>query len=547
MKKLLLIFFLLAFYGNPLISQGFIDHQGTEQLLKQLNREYSNLTRLTTIAKTPGDRDIRVLTIGKGDMDNHPGLAVVSGVDGRYISGPALVTKFAESLLKESSTDSISNLLDSITFYVIPNLSPDATEQYFRLLKYERNMNDRMTDEDRDGRIDEDPFEDLNGDSLITLVRIKDPTGNWIPHPDDDRIMVRADKKKGEKGAYIVITEGVDNDLDGRFNEDGAGGICFNQNMTFRFDHFKAGSGEFPVSEPECRGFLDFLYRQWNIYCVYTFGPSDNLSKPFPYIESDATANVICGMQEKDVLLNTLVSDRYNNLTGKKKHNELTLFNGGFLQWAYFHYGRQSFGTPGFYIPEIKINGDSTGSGDPEEEFNLEINFLKWADSIYTEPYFVNWETIEHPDFPGREAEVGGIIPYRMINPPEKMLDSLAEIHNGFIIWLASLRPGIRILNMESTDLGNHLYRLEMDVYNPGIFPAMSGIGEKTRWVKKPKVTLICSNEQEILGGKKIELLDQLDGDSGDHLSWLVRGRGQVSLEVGSPQTGFSTYTIDLR
>jgi hypothetical protein len=547
MKKILFILMLFLYSVYPCTGQEFSNLKETESLLKKFHNNYPDLTRLESIAKTPGGRDVWVLTVGKGDTDNHPGLAIVSGVDGRYISGPSLVLKFAESLLSASESDSIRNLLDSVSFYIVPNVSPDATEQYFSLLKYERCANEKITDDDRDGRINEDPYEDLNGDGLITEIRIKDPTGDWKIHPEDARVMVKADKKKAEKGEYIVITEGTDNDLDNQFNEDGPGGICFNQNMPFKFDHFKPGAGEFPVSEPESRGLLDFLYKQWNIYCVFTFGPADNLSEPYPYDENKATARIIDGMLEKDVILNEMVSEKFNDLTGRKKHARLTLFDGGFLQWAYFHYGRQSFGTPAFYIPEIRIKKDSVESRTENEKYNPEVNFLKWADSLLTDPFFVAWEPLEHPDFPGKEAEIGGIHPFRMINPPVQMLDSLAETHNRFILWLAFLRPAVEILDLRSTDLGNQVYRLELDLYNRGIFPAMSGIGEKTRWVKKPKISLEMMDDQDLLSGKKITLLDQLEGDSGTHLTWLVRGKGRISFEIGSPQTGIITESIELK
>ena len=48
------------------------------------------------------------------------------------------------SLLKESSTSEIKGLLEKITFYVFPDVSPDATEQFFSEIKYERNYNTQV-------------------------------------------------------------------------------------------------------------------------------------------------------------------------------------------------------------------------------------------------------------------------------------------------------------------------------------------------------------------------------------------------------------------
>jgi hypothetical protein len=548
MKKVFYFLFFITYSSLHCFGQSYIDHQTLGSLLKKLNTDFPDITRLESIAKSPGGRDIWALTIGKGDVDNHPGLAIVSGVDGSYMVGPELVMIFTQSLMRGSQTDSIRNLLDSVTFYIFPNMNPDASEQFFSMPQYERLGNDKTTDDDRDGRTNEDPFEDLNGDGMITQVRIKDPTGEWILHPSDPRVLIRADKKKGEKGQYILISEGIDNDQDKQYNEDGPGGINFNQNLSFQYVHFKPGSGEFPVSEPESRGLLDFLFQRWNVFCVFTIGPADNLSKPMSYDESKATSEILTGIQEKDAILNTLVSDKYNEFTGEKDQAGLKTFEGGFMQWAYFHYGRQSFGTPAFYIPEIKIKKDTAGMNNGRsDEFNREVNFLKWADSLLVEPFFENWTKIEHPDFPGKEVEIGGIYPFKMINPPPWILDSLAESHGKFIIWLASLRPELKILNMKTTDLGNRVYRLELDVYNRGIFPVMSGIGEKTRWVKKPKISMELEENQALLSGKRITLLDQLEGDSLAHLSWLIQGKGKLTLEIGAPQTGFQKQSIELK
>ena len=120
------------------------------QKIDALTREYPSLCSAKSIVKTAGGKDIWVLTIGTGDKDNKPGIAVFGGVEGSHLLGKELALGFAESLLKESSSTEIKELLDKITFYVFPDVSPDATEQFFSDLKYERTVNSRSTDDDRD-------------------------------------------------------------------------------------------------------------------------------------------------------------------------------------------------------------------------------------------------------------------------------------------------------------------------------------------------------------------------------------------------------------
>lgn len=150
-------------------------------------------------------------------------------------------------------------ILHRMTFYIFPQLASDAAGQYFAELRYERQLNSRSADNDRDGYTDEDPYEDLNGDGLITMMCVSDPTGGWLLHPADERVLVRAKGEEGQVGRYRLLREGTDNDRDGSFNEDGPGGINFNRNLTFNYQPFQAQSVEYAVSEPETGGVLDFL------------------------------------------------------------------------------------------------------------------------------------------------------------------------------------------------------------------------------------------------------------------------------------------------
>ncbi|MBO6762830.1 MAG: peptidase, partial [Roseivirga sp.] len=118
----------------------------------------SDLASLKSLTKTLGGKDIWMLTLGKGDVENKPAMAVVGGVEGSHLLGVEMAIRFAEDVVKNNS-----QALDNTTFYVFPNMSPDAYEQYFASLKWERSGNAKETDDDRDGKNGEDPFEDLNG------------------------------------------------------------------------------------------------------------------------------------------------------------------------------------------------------------------------------------------------------------------------------------------------------------------------------------------------------------------------------------------------
>lgn len=516
------------------------DYNNASQLAQRLRSlaNSSSAASLKSLTKTLGGKDIWMLTLGTGDMENKPAIAVVGGVEGQHLLGVEMAMRFAEDIVNNNLS-----ALDKTTFYVFPNMSPDATEEYFAALKYGRSGNAKDTDDDRDGRMNEDPFEDLNGDGMITMMRVLDETGDWITHPADDRVMIRANKSKGEKGKYHVFTEGQDNDKDGKFNEDGAGGIHFNKNLTFAYDYFKPGVGEHPVSELENRALLDELYTHWNIYAFMTFGPGNNLSSAWKYNRAGATKRVVTSVQRGDETINKLVSGKYNKIVGTKDAPRSVEPGGSFNQWAYFHFGRLSFSTPGWWAPMVK--GDSTMKKNADK--NREVNFLRWAQQQNQSNYFADWTKVTHPDFPGQEVEVGGVAPYKMLNPPIGMIDDLADKHNEFIRELAGMQAELSLINLKTEEVGKGLTRITVDLYNGGTLPTHSQMGQRSRWLRRVKLELKLGNGQEIVSGRKITLIPSIGGDAARSFTWLIKGKGAVSIEAGAPHTGFTSTNANLK
>ena len=231
--------------------------------------------KLSSLTKTEGGKDIWVLKIGTGDLDNKPAIAVVGGAEGFHVLSVELAVQFAERLVKDHS-----NALDNNTFYIFPNMSPDAYEQYHAALKYERRGNAAKIDHDRDGKISEDGYEDLNKDGLITMMRVESPMGDYKTHDKDERVMAKADVAKGQKGNYLLYSESLDNDKDGKFGEDLVEGIAFNKSLTYKFPIFTPLAGDFAASQVESRAMLDYLFEQWNVFALVTFSPANNLSAP---------------------------------------------------------------------------------------------------------------------------------------------------------------------------------------------------------------------------------------------------------------------------
>lgn len=547
MKKLYLfnVFFLLSFCA--VFAQGQQDYSNNTTLaqrVKALTAKYPQLVKSRVLTQTVGGKDIWMLTIGSGKTEEKPAIAVVGGVEGKHLLGVEMAIGFAEKLLANSTTDSVKALLNKQSFYVFPNMSPDATEQYFAKVKAERSGNATNTDDDRDGRVNEDEADDLDGNGKITMMRVLSPTGKYRLNPDDSRAMLLADATKGETGKYIMLTEGVDNDKDGTFNEDGDGGVHFNKNASFNYKNFIPGAGEYAVSEKENRALFDFLFDAFNVYSVVTFGPVNNLSTPVTFNPAGIAKRVITGWFDADAKANALVSEKYNKITKTKDAPRTQAESGDFSQWAYFHYGRLSFSTPGWWVPKV-----APDSARKEKKFTNEdptAAYLRWAASQGITNTFTPWKAVQHPDFPNQTVEVGGLDPFVLINPPYKMVDGIVAKHTDFIVGLAAMAPQLDLVNLKTEKVADGLTRVTLTVMNTGDLPTYTKIGDRSYFLKKIVVKVNATANQVIMSGRKTQSLEGIQGKEFKELTWLIKGSGKVTIDAGSPTTGSKTVTVSL-
>ena len=561
-NRLLRLGLLFFFLMNTLYAQtsSYNNHAQLSARLKALSAKYPALASVQSLGKSAEGRDLWLLTIGKGDNAKKPAILVVAGLEGVHLAGSEIALQTAEKLLAAATTDSVAKLLATKTFYFLPSGNPDAQEQFSAKLKYERSGNGTQTDDDRDGKMNEDPFEDLNNDGIISTLRVEDATGTFVVSKEDPRILVKADPAKGETGKYLVMSEGIDNDKDGVFNEDGAGGVHIDKNFTFDYPIFVLGSGDYATSETETRALLDFLYKTPSIFAVLTFGPNNNLTEATKFDKEKSAKKIIAAPLQKDITAMEQVSKLYNTQTGLKDAPALPQTKGNFSQTAYYHAGRLSFTTPGWWVPKIETPKDTTkkaaskevpdaakmgAMGNAPKANEDDLRFLKWADkeklTVHTD-----WKTVQHPDFVGKVAEVGGIMPFAKLNPPIAYLDEAASKHLKFMTGLGNQMPDIQLVNVKTESLGNNLFRVSAQVINKGLLPTYAEIGDKVRWVQRVKTELKLSAGQSIVSGRRIYLHNALSAGEQEEYTWLVSGAGRASIEAGCPTAGTKSVSVVL-
>ena len=514
----------------PLVSSQSFSSQPLASRLNSLKKE-AGIVSISTLTKTHGGKDIIVAELGSGDRDNKPGIAVIGGIDGRYLYSTEVVVQMMERIVSQKP-----EVLDEVSFYFLPDMTPDASAQYNASLRYERQENARPYDDDRDGKTDEDGYDDMNNDGMITWMRILDPVkGEWMIHPDNPAVMVKADPSKNEKGEYMVIREGFDNDGDKKINEDLPGGIIFNRNFTFNYPYFGYGAGENAISEEETRALAKYLFDKWNIYAILIIGPENNLSSYSDLKAEMKDKKIPSSVHKKDKEYFEATVGLYKQSVRLADSAAVKPSGGDLLSWAYFHYTRFAFSTPGWNFPP---NNNNMGSA--------EYDYLKWASQQGLKDQVVEWQSIDHPDFPGKKVEVGGIKPFSLYNPPATLIDTITIQHLDFLLKLASMHPALTFNDIKVTSKGQGLYMIEAEITNTGRMPTMSAMASQSKWVKLLRIDLTPSDKQEIIGGKRTFLFNRMEAGETVKVSWLVTGKGTMKIKAGSPQTGFIDRNIEL-
>lgn len=486
---------------------------------------------VSVLTRTVGGNDIFVITAGEGKTEEKPAVAVIGGVTGTARYSVEMVLRMAEKLAASKA-----GLMNNVTFYFFPDMAPDAGAGYFSSPRCERLENDTPVDDDRDGKTDEDGYDDLNHDGMITWMRIRDTiAGEWIIHPGNPDIMIKADPSKNEKGQYILMREGFDNDHDGEINEDSDGGVIFNKNFSFNYPGFTHGSGINTMSENETRALAKFLFDHWNIFAVLAIGPDNNLTG-YNDLKADLIDKSIpSAVSSPDKPYFEKVVRIYNEAVNLPEKTVSPPSGGNLLSWAYFDYNRFAFSTPAWSVPKAK---DDRGSA--------EYDYLEWKGSSDDSNDLVKWEPVDHPDMKGKTVEVGGLKPFVVSNPPVSAMDSLADMHFNFLTSLAALHPALTIRVDKVITRGDDIFQVEAEITNSGGLPTMTQLAENSRWVKKIRVEMKTGSGNELSGGQRVFLFDRLDPGETKKLIWIVEGRGKVTLSAGSPQTGFSDRIIEL-
>jgi hypothetical protein len=79
------------------------------------------------------------------------------------------------------------------------------------------------------------------------------------------------------------------------------------------------------------------------------------------------------------------------------------------------------------------------------------------------------------------------------------------------------------------------------------MFATFAEIGTPNRFVRLPRVTITLDEKQTLISGNKVVQLARLEGNKSAEYSWLIRGKGSISVKAGDINCGIATVKADLK
>lgn len=467
--------------------------------MKKWAEQYPNLVEFYEVAKSYEGRPIYQVTLtnkAKGKATDKPAAYFEGGRHSGEISGCESVLWLMQQLIEQYGKDpEITGILDKNAIYLRPVNNPDGHTLYLYTALSNRSTV-RPYDSDGDGLLDEDPPQDLDGDGYILQMRYKDPVNgsyNIDPRDPSGRLMQRVEPGKG---TYSVVPEGIDNDGDGRINEDGIGGLDLHRNYPTNWRPMKeftgrgwtqAGAGEFPLSETETRSVVLFLLQNPNVYVVNSMDTAVPMHLRPP---STAPASA---MFPEDNRWYTHFDNLGKRITGYQRAGSVyedygggsPLFGHG-PDFGYWFYGAIWYGD------EIWNGGraDKDYNGDGVID---DLDRLMMCDEVYGGTPFFNWKPFNHPSL--GEVEIGGWNPkFFTQNPPasqmEKWVKNQALFNIAMIQHLPELQWGdIEVKKLRATRNQDYTdYEIKVTYRNIGKLPTALRQADIVKIVRQDQV-----------------------------------------------------------
>jgi hypothetical protein len=584
---------LLASLASLAPAQSWPDGKELAGRLKDLAR--LDRATLHEIGRSAGDQKLRLLEIAPEDEDaTGPAILVLANAEGDLPLTSLAATELAAEILAAPA----GSPAGTARWYLLPVASPDGLDRAFARPRAAGGFNATPVDEDRDGLEAEDPPDDLDGDGLITWMLVEDPAGTWIL--DEEGLPLRADPARDQPGRYRREREGRDDDGDGRFNEDPAGGVNIARNFPHAFAPWTERGGRWAADQPETRAILEWSFAHPEIAMVVVLGRENWLREtPEAAAEPDGTKPVrvpwrlareldleagaeyplqtvlqaaaargaranltearvrallhlepLAAPPAGDLGWWTALGDAYADFLTAHGLDEPRLAPplpgpGSPAAWAYFQFGVPAVAVDLWTLPDpadttAAAATDSLAAQDlrPGPRPDHEHELLKARTESSEHEGWRPFAPVTLPD--GTRALVGGPVPGALRTPAAYAAEIRARSLLPFFLELPGWLPRLELAPLRTEERGGGVLAVTAVLRNVGRLPYPTEMGTVNR---RPGPITVELNGAEALQHPLRRVVPQLPAGGAVTLQWLVRAGDPDRLELtaGAPALGSVT------
>ena len=544
-----------------------------EKNLKYFSDKYHELCDLESICVTEENRNVYAMTITNkktGAALDKPAFHIDGNTHAGEVTGSMAAMHAIDVLLTGYGEDKvITKILDRMTIYVVPRISPDGAETYLTTPYSIRSVNRVHNPENGGIR-----SEDLDGDGVIRMMRIPTPYGAWKKDKDDSSIMAKRDPGDADGDFYDIYVEGNFEAFDGDENlkekkEDWS--LDFNRNYPYGWfpENRQAGAGKYPLSNPETKAMADWIIEHPNIGGVSTNHTSGGIIL-YPPGTRPSTA-----VSEKDINQFIEIANMGKEELGYEPLNIYDSFiadpanydSGAFDDWCYQSQGIVAYTVELWDLAKrvgVPLVWNARNKDSAQDELKRFVACMKWVKENAPE-YYEDWKPFHHETF--GDIEIGGFnFKFSQQNPPESFLNGVLEQMTRFMIRFAQSMPRLTIDTLTSEKVSDDIYKVTAIVGNLGYLP--TNLTEEAKNLNISKEVEVTISGGKVISGLEKTKIGNLEGYgststgtnfygniSTDYnakarkkLTWVVQAKSGTEITVSCAQekSGKASKTITL-
>ena len=542
--------------------------------MRRIAQVFPKFVKVGAIGKSYEGREIMLVTVNNPDTGpetSKAAMCIEANVHGNEVQGGEICLYTVWYLMENyGRLEPITRLVNERVFYIIPTINPDGRQYFFESPSGSARSGHVPVDDDNDGLFDEDPPNDLNGNGVIEQIR------KYVPGQGTHRIS-RLDPRMlepvpfGEKGDYLLLgSEGIDDDKDGRVNEDDAGGYDGNRNYPSDWQppYIQGGAMDYPTQLPEARAEVEFLASHPNVAGVQSYHNNGGMILRGPGAEAMGEypgADVRAYDELGKIGERILPYYRYIIIW-----SGLYTVHGGFIDFTNDGLGVLSFSNElwntdqYFNSPELmeQMKDPNSPIAPPKSRYFFDDK-LEFGDQ------FMEWKPFKHPDY--GDVEIGGS--WRKTTnrvPPRFMLEELCHRNMAFTLYQTDELPMIQLGAATAEKVSGDVQRVMVDITNPKVTPTILAKAAQNNVVRPDLLTLEGKNVEIISASwvdgreaykirpnitsfieqknlKRILVRSGFPGKTTRTIMYLVKGSGDLTVKYDSVKGGTANKTVKLQ